>query len=353
MRTNRQKTEDRGSRVELRRKLCSMVDPRFIVLAALCLLMVSHSNSAASSLSSGLAGLSPRLTAPTKLSVIADKVTLGGMLTIEPADAKLMAQLDAVVLTAAPAPGQTKIVAATEVLRRLESLGVTSKTNSIVVPAEVTILREAQTVTSAEISQRIAEEFLPVLPWKDVQLERVDVTENILLPKGKTEWIFSCRPGTDYAKPFYLNINFSVNGEVAKRAFVRTVLSVREQVAVALSELKPTQSIHEEDIRWEPQRLLSTLQIPIKSSSFFHGRRPRMAIPPGHVLTENLLIAVPLVKRGDSLLLIFESGSMRVTTQAKALAMGFRGQRIQVMNPESGKVLAAEVTDEGTARVVH
>ncbi len=78
-----------------------------------------------------------------------------------------------------------------------------------------------------------------------------------------------------------------------------------------------------------------------------------MAIPPGRVLTENLFIAVPLVKRGDSVLLVFESESMRVTTQAKALAMGFRGQRIQVMNPDSGKVLSAEVTDEGTARVVH
>ena len=78
-----------------------------------------------------------------------------------------------------------------------------------------------------------------------------------------------------------------------------------------------------------------------------------MAISSGRVLTENLFIEVPLVRRGDSVLLVFESDSMRVTTQAKALAMGFRGQRIQVVNPDSGRVLSAEVTDEGTARVVH
>lgn len=302
---------------------------------------------------SAFAGTLPRLTAPAKFSVSADKVTLGALLAVDPADAKLAAQLDAVVLSAAPAPGQIKMVAAAEILRRLESVGVTSQTYSIVVPKEVAIVREAQTVTAAELSQRVIEEFLPGLPWKDVQLERIDVTETILLPKGKTEWIFNCHPGTDYAKPFYLNINFSVNGEVAKRAFVRTVLTLREQVAVALTELKPAQSIREEDIRWESQRLLSTLQTPIKSSGFFRGRRPRMAIPPGRVLTENLFITVPLVKRGDSVLLVFESDSMRVTTQAKALAMGFRGQRIQVMNPESGKVLSAEITDEGTARVVY
>ena len=299
-----------------------------------------------------LAGTLPRVTVPAKFSLSGDKVTLGALLALDPADAKLAAELGAVVLAAAPVPGQTKILPAVEILRRLESVGVTTKTHVIVVPAEVAIVREAQTVTPAEISQRVIDEFLPGLPWKEVRLERIDVVETILLPKGKTEWIFNCHPGTDYAKPFYLNINFSVNGEVAKRVFLRTVLSVREQVAVALTELKPDQSIGDQDLRWESQRLSSTLQSPIKSSSFFRGRRPRAAIPAGRVLTENLFIAVPLVKRGDSVLLVFESDSMRVTTHAKALAMGFRGQRIQVMNPESGKVLSAEITDEGTARVV-
>jgi flagella basal body P-ring formation protein FlgA len=334
--------------------LCSIPDLRFSVLGSVFLLMLSHSiNSLAFLPLSGHAGTLQKLTAPAKFAVTGDKVTLGALLALDPQEVKLAAQLDAVVLTTAPAPGQTKFVAGAEILRRLESVGVTGKTSTILVPAEVTIVREAQTVTAADISQRIKDEFLPGLPWKDVRLERVDLTENILLPKGKTEWIFTCHPGTDYAKPFYLNINFSVNGDVAKRAFVRTALSVYQQVAVTLTELRPNQSIREEDIRWESQRLPSTLQIPIKSTGFLHGRRPRMAISPGRVLTENLFIEVPLVKRGDSVLLVFESEGMRVTTQAKALAMGFRGQRIQVVNPDSGRVLSAEVTDEGTARVVH
>ena len=355
MSSNKEKMETRGLRIDdslvqqaaADHPRSSIFAPRPSVLAYLCfgvsiVFLSLH----------GFAGTLPRVTAPAKLSLSGDKVTLGVLLALDPADAKLAAELDAVVLTAAPAPGQSKILAGVEILRRLESVGVTTKTYGIVVPTEVAIVREAQTVTPAEISQRVVEEFLPGLPWKEVRLERIDVVETILLPKGKTEWVFNCHPGTDYAKPFYLNINFSVNGEIAKRAFLRTVLSVRAQVAVALTEMKPNQSIGEDDLRWESQRLLSTLQTPIKSSSFFRGRRPRMAIPAGRVLTENLFVAVPLVKRGDSVLLVFESDSMRVTTQAKALAMGFRGQRIQVMNPESGKVLSAEIMDEGTARVV-
>ena len=347
--TSRQKIEDRGLKIAIWHNLrSSILNPRSAVFASLCLCA-----SVAILSLSGLAGPLQKLTAPTKVSVSSDKVTLDGLMVLDPADAKLAIQLGAVFLATAPPAGQTKVLVASEILRRLESIGVTSKTHSIFVPAEVTIMREVQTVTATDISRHIVEEFLPGLPWRDVQLERVDVTENILLPKGKTEWIFNSHPGTDYAKPFYLNINFSVNGDIVKRAFVRTVVSVRDQVAVTVTELRPTQSIRDADIRWESQRLSSTLQIPVKSIGFFHGRRPRMAIPPGRVLTENLFITVPLVKRGDSVLLVFESDSMRVTTQAKALAMGFRGQCIQVMNPESGRVLSAEVTDAGTARVVH
>jgi len=300
-----------------------------------------------------LAGTLPKLTAPAKFRLGADRVTLGALLVSDPAEAKLVEQLKATVLTAAPPPGQTKIITALEILRRLESVGVTSKGYVLVVPPEITIEREAQLVTATEISDRVSQEFLPRLSWKDIRLERIDLAESILLPKGNTEWHFNSQPGTDYAKPFYLNINFNVNGEVAKRVFVRTVLTVRERVAVAVSDLKPTQSIREEDIRWEQRQLLSTLQSPIRSSSFFQGRRLRTAIPSGRVLTENLFITIPLVKRGDSVLLVYENDSMRVTTQVKALAMGFRGQRIQVRNFESGKVLTAEVTDEGTARLVH
>ena len=132
-----------------------------------------------------LAGTLPRVTVPAKFSLSGDKVTLGALLALDPADAKLAAELDAVVLTAAPAPGQTKVLPAVEILRRLESVGVTTKTHVIVVPAEVAIVREAQTVTPAEISQRVIDEFLPGLPWKEVRLERIDVRRDDSTSKGE------------------------------------------------------------------------------------------------------------------------------------------------------------------------
>ncbi len=112
----------------------AIVHPRSSVLAYLCLgvsivFLSLH----------GFAGTLPRVTAPAKFSLSGEKVTLGALLALDPADAKLAADLEAVVLTAAPAPGQTKILAGVEILRGLESVGVTTKTYGIVVPTEVAI----------------------------------------------------------------------------------------------------------------------------------------------------------------------------------------------------------------------
>ena len=114
------------------RLLCSILCLRSLLTISLCLSAV-----VALLPLSGLAGTLQKLTAPSKMGVTGDKVTLGALLTLDPPEPKLAAQLDAKVLTAAPAPGQTKFVVGAEILWRLESIGVTSKTHSIVVPAEV------------------------------------------------------------------------------------------------------------------------------------------------------------------------------------------------------------------------
>lgn len=122
---------------------------------------------------------------------------------------------------------------------------------------------------------------------------------------------------------------------------------------VAVNELKPSQPVGQSDIRWEKQRLLSTHQRPVKETGFLRTRRPRTTILPGRVLTEDLFLSVPLVRRGETVVLLYETDSVRLKTHVRSLAAGQLGQPIQVMNPDSGKVLLAEVTDVGTAQLVH
>ena len=256
------------------------------------------------------------------------------------------------MVTSSPSPGQTKSICAAEIQRQLELAGISSDKYLLALPSEVVIKRKAQEVSAAEITEHVVRDYLSRLPWKNVALEKLDVADGISLPLGKTEWSFNLAANTDLAKPFYLNINIDVEGEIVKRLFLRTILVIRESVPIVINELKPSQFVKPEDIRWEVQRIASSIHVPVPDMRYFEGKKPRLVIGPGKVLTKDLFMPVPMIQRGDSIQLVLENDQMRLSTQAKSLTTGFLGQRIQVMNPDSGKVLSAEVLSPGRARLV-
>jgi flagella basal body P-ring formation protein FlgA len=267
-------------------------------------------------------------------------------------NSSLREQLNSAILGLAPQPGKTKVLAGAEVIRKLESFGVTQENYCVDVPEEIRVSRRSRILSFADLRKTVVQQFLPGLPWREVSLERLEVPEPILLPEGEPEYTFEYSPRSDLARPFYLTVNISVDGDVVKRLFLRTVLKIEDTVAVAARELTPVQVLSPEDVRWEKRRLDSTRHSPILEMSWLEGKKPRTLIPAGQILTEDLLIKTPLIKRGETISLIYQDDRIRIKTQVKSLASGMRGDQIQVMNLDSKKVLKAEILDQTSARVV-
>ncbi len=284
--------------------------------------------------------------------VTGNRIALSDVLKVSGTSSRIVDQLNTTYLCSAPQPGRTKILAGADVLRALESLGLASERSLVEIPTEIHVNRRAQKLTSADLEQLLIDKFLPTLSYRNIRLERLELAENILLPVGETTISFECPMRTDLARPFYLTVNFSSEGGVVKRVFVRMVLDIQETVAVAVTDLASSSPVQLEDLRWELHRLPSTLHKAVKSPEFFEDKRPRTAIPAGRVLTEDLFVPVPLIQRGKTITLVYQSGKIRVTALGKTQSAGIRGERIQVVNLDSKRSLVAEVIDQSTARVV-
>jgi flagella basal body P-ring formation protein FlgA len=294
----------------------------------------------------------PQLTGLKAVEITGAKVMLNDVLLAQGASTRLSQQLNSATVCMAPQPGRTKVLAGADVLRALESLGLTSERCLIEVPAEIRVSRRAQTLTSQDIEQLMAAEFLPTLPYKKVRIERLEVPDSIQLPEGKVVVSFECPPRTDFARPFFVTTNFSVGSEPVKRVFLRTVLDIEEMVGVAATELSPSGFLKDEDVRWELRRLASTLHKAIRSAEFLEGKKPRTTIPAGRVLTEDLFVSTPLVRRGETITLVYQNGTIRITALGKSQAAGMRGEKIPVVNLDSKRSLIAEVVDKSTVRVM-
>lgn len=74
-------------------------------------------------------------------------------------------------------------------------------------------------------------------------------------------------------------------------------------------------------------------------------------LQPGEPLRASDLRPALLVKRGDAVTLtVRTSGGLEITLRAEALQDGRYGERVNLKNPESGRVLPAIVTGKNTAR---
>jgi flagella basal body P-ring formation protein FlgA len=81
------------------------------------------------------------------------------------------------------------------------------------------------------------------------------------------------------------------------------------------------------------------------------GKRTRRAIGSNTVMRANLVESPPLVKRGDVVVILAESGALRITALGQVKKKGRLGESIPVMNYDSKKVVYARVIDSNTVKV--
>lgn len=132
--------------------------------------------------------------------------------------------------------------------------------------------------------------------------------------------------------------------------YVPVRLSLRRQVVVLRQALARGQELSMTDVALE-ERDIGGASGYFSDPSQVAGKTLRRMVTPGAVLTPELLAAPLLIRRGELVTLLGQSGAMEVRVQAKALADGSAGQAIQVQNTSSGKIVGAVVKASGLVAV--
>jgi flagella basal body P-ring formation protein FlgA len=81
------------------------------------------------------------------------------------------------------------------------------------------------------------------------------------------------------------------------------------------------------------------------------GMRARRTVGIGDIVTDNHVEKMPVVRRGDAIVLVARVGSMSMSASGEALQDGGIGDRIRVKNSDSGKTVYGHVLEGGAIRV--
>jgi len=137
------------------------------------------------------------------------------------------------------------------------------------------------------------------------------------------------------------------------KLYVPVTIALMDQVVVSSRPLVRGQSVRAEDL------MLSEVDTSGLRKAYFTriedvvGLRSKRAINSGTTLHAGLLQRAELVKRGSQVDILAVTEGLHVQMRGKALADGGRGDRIQVQNLNSGRVITGTVAGSGLVHVLN
>lgn len=122
-------------------------------------------------------------------------------------------------------------------------------------------------------------------------------------------------------------------------------------VAVLGRNLERGQRLGDNDFAFE-ERALSGIGQPVRSAVEATGKSARRSLPAGTVLMSSMLQQALLIQRGQAVTIVAERPGLRIESAGTALEPGTLGQSIRVRNERSGRVVAGQVTAEGSVAIL-
>ena len=177
-------------------------------------------------------------------------------------------------------------------------------------------------------------------PWAVLEVPNGDVTLRIVE-----------LPAAALSSQFVVRFELS-SGTNALGIFQTAVqLKVWREIWVAGSNLKRGDPLDRADITMRRFDVLNLREAAAELPANLHAYELADFVPVGGPLLARSLKAKPVVRRGQSVDDIAQSGALTVTLRVEVLEEGAPGQLVRVRNPQSRRELRGKVQDENTILV--
>jgi flagella basal body P-ring formation protein FlgA len=211
---------------------------------------------------------------------------------------------------------------------------------------------QAQLLTQEKMETVVRQHVLAEGPWKAENIEvRVLPFQPISLPSGSVSYRI-LKPNKGITPGLQnLLVAAEMGGKEAARLWIKAELRVFDEVLVTSYPLAHHEIVSADKVRLERRDISSVMARPFSRMEEVEGLQATRAIEVNEVLTQKSLERPTLMRRGSPIVLVYESGSLRVETPGVAEEGGKAGDFIQVKNPTSGKLMRGLVLDGRTVRV--
>ncbi|WP_032112801.1 flagellar basal body P-ring formation chaperone FlgA [Candidatus Paracaedibacter symbiosus] len=179
-------------------------------------------------------------------------------------------------------------------------------------------------------------------------------TQNINLSKENTEDTLQIRnlsfePGTYH---FHGLLNTTSGQGVHPDIQIRGSLQLILEIPVVSCIIQPEEEITEANITWQKMPLAKVGQGIVQRKDDLVGKTPRnQPIKPGILIRTSDLKSPVLIKKKDTVMIVYRDEGISLSSTGEALQEGAKGDLINILMLNSKKQIQARVKDKGQAEI--
>lgn len=251
----------------------------------------------------------------------------------------------AFVLGPAPLPGQDMVLNARTLMRIALATGLPWRPAGVT--DQIVLRRTAFTIQEKEITAALSDNLKEAGVDGRFEIRFNGMPPTLTLPQENPAGVEIS--GLDYDAQrgtFRATVSAPSQTGPAVQAFVSGQVMRFVRVPVLRAALKNGDIIGARDIDWTEMPSRDVRDGAIMDAAALEGMTPRRGAPAGKPLMPSDVETPQLVARGDSVIIVYESGPIALTAQGRALQAGAKGDTVRVMNEKSHQSLDAFVTAE-------
>jgi flagella basal body P-ring formation protein FlgA len=323
-----------------RRKVCVL--PVFLALSALF---------AAEAASGAGAQLSVRF--KEKAAIQKETICLADIATVKGSPRSWVDKVGRVRIGEAPDVGEALFLSREEVLSVMEKANLSSYISAKNIPEQIEVVREGQVVEKEEIVQILEENLRRILPdpKKTVAVQEMQGFEPFTLPPGPYSSEAVLPESAHRGGAMAVTLSFFQEGRLVQKLRLRVRVEIQGLVVAARTGLRRHQEVGENDVHLIKKNLNLLPPDVLTDLREAVGKRVTQAVNGQEALRSSLVEPLPLVKKGDRVLLIIDNSHFKITTFGEVKEECRRGDWVKLMNISSRKEVHGRVVDAHTVQV--
>ena len=253
----------------------------------------------------------------------------------------------------APNIGMTRDIPRDRIELAIAATGISASEFTLKSPALVRIRRAGQLIEGEKVRAAVENAISRQFSESRVEFRiiRLDTPENFDAAVGDVEIRANLANVANPFAPFSVPVEIRVNDRIFRRFSVRAELEATVEILVANKDLAVNSKLSKDDVRIERRRIDKPLANYLRDPEMLRGIYLIKNLSGGMEITADSFAAAFVVKSGDLIRIVGQSGKMQITVNGEARSSGKIGDRIAVKNSQSNKIIQATVIDEGIVKV--